>query len=581
MKVEPRLSRKNGASRIDLLAVALLAASMLLVGCGESAPGEETWSAAIAATNPVSSESLARFEAKVESLRETLKIPGISAAIVKDEELVWAQGFGMANLEDGIEATTETPYGLASVTKPFAAVLLMKLVEEGRLDPDTPVAEFGIELESDGIITVRHLLSHTSEGVPGGHYQYSGSRYSYLTTVIEQLYGLSFRRVLRREILEPLEMTDTALNVGGCGFEYDFDTLDADDPERAFEHVYRSAATPYLYDANYEVYPAAIPTYTNAAAGLISTVVDLAKFAVAIEQDELVAAETKERMFTPTRLNSGDDGPYGLGWFTERYGEAELIWHYGYGAYSSLFLMVPSEGLTFIVLANTQNLSRPFGLGGGDVSVLASPFALAFFKAFVLQPRFSEPLPEIEWTADTDTLVKRLSEITEPELRELYEGELWTTRKMYEGAGRSDAVSGLITTQARVFPEFGRSADDVYQVERPGPRPADIDRVTLTEDEAARWIGRYRLRPEDAASGLPLEIEIGVYGDRILAISGNHDCQELLPLSPVRAATAENPDLLLLAEGAEGPFKGARAEYAGALMGAYDRIETPYDAENE
>ena len=78
-------------------------------------------------------------------------------------------------------------------------------------------------------------------------------------------------------------------------------------------------------------------------------------------------------MFTPTVLNSGDPSPYALGWFAEEVDGMELMWHYGYGAYSSLFLMVPSEGLTFIILANTQNMSRPFGLGGADVRPPNSP----------------------------------------------------------------------------------------------------------------------------------------------------------------------------------------------------------------
>jgi len=518
-------------------------------------------------------EGLARLEARIEALREDLLIPGLSAAVVKDGELIWAQGFGMANLEDGIEATAQTPYGLASVTKPFAALLLMRKVETGELDLDTPVGAFGIDLGSDSI-TVRHLLSHTSEGIPGSHYQYSGNRYSFLTAVTEQLYGDSFRAVLRREILAPLQMNDTALNVGGCGFAYYLSRLAPDDPERAFEHVYRESAVPYQYDPAYEVYPAPVPTYANAAAGLISTVVDLARFAAAIEADALVRPETKERMFTPTRFNSGDDGPYGLGWFTERYRETELVWHYGYGAYSSLFLMVPDENLTFIVLANTQNLSRPFGLGLADVSVLASPFALAFYKELVLQPRYDEELPEIDWMADVESVVAQLGEITNPGLRELYEGELWTVRKLYGGVGRADNASRLLAVHTRAFPGFSRSARDLYQVERPGPRPAAIDRITLSEAEAARWIGRYVLRPADAASGLPLEIEIRIDDGRIFAVPADDECQEFYPQTPLRLRSSSNPDLLLVAEGeGDGPFTGGVVEYGGTVMGTYERVD--------
>ena len=552
--------------------VTLLTASLCLLGCDESEAGAESEAPTLADAVPIAPETLTRFGAKLESLRETLRIPGISAAVVKDGELIWAQGFGMANLEDGIEATAETPYGLASVTKPFAAVLLMRKVEAGELDLDAPISEFGVDLGNEAI-TIRHLLSHTSEGVPGSHYQYSGNRYSYLTTVIERLYGSSYRQLLRREILGPLGMDNTALNVGGCGIAYYLSTLAPDDPERAFEHVYRDAAIPYQYDPDYEVYPAAIPSYANAAAGLISSVVDLAKFAAAIDRDELISAKTKAQMFSPTGLNSGVAGPYGLGWFTESYGETELVWHYGYGAYSTLFLMVPSEGLTFIVLGNTQNLSRPFGLGLADVSVLASPFALTFFKEFVLRPRLAEPLPEIDWTADVDMVIAQLEEITDSELLELYEGELWTTRKLYGGVGRADVASRLLSVHLRAFPDFDRSSRDLYQVARPGPRPAEIDRITLSEAEAARWIGRYRLLSADVESGLPLEIEVGVYGDRILATDSGGGCQELLAQSPVRLVAADNLDLFLIGEDEEGPFTRAAVEYGGVPMGTYERVD--------
>jgi len=559
--------------RMTACLVVILVASLALFGCDRSEPTTEAEEAAILAAAVAQRESLARLEAKVESLREALKIPGLSAAVVKDGELIWARGFGTADLAEEIEATAETPYGLASVTKPFAAFLLMKKVEAEELDLDTPVADFGIDLGNDAI-TVRHLLSHTSEGIPGSHYQYSGNRYSFLTTVIERLYGEPFRRVLREEILDPLGMNDTALNVGGCGLATYLSRLAPDDPERAFEHVYRESAVPYLYDNQYDVYPGSIPSYANAAAGLISTVVDLAKFASAIESDELVSAETKAQMFTPTELDSGADGPYGLGWFTERYGETELIWHYGYGAYSSLFLMVPSEGLTFVVLANTQNLSRPFGLGLEGVSVLASPLALAFFKELVLRPRFDEPLPEIDWEADKATLIAHLAEIAEPELRELYEGELWTYRKLYGGVGRSDLTSRLLMVHMEAFRISGhRTANDLYVVERPGPRPSEPDRIVLSEAEAARWVGRFALRPEEVESGLPAEVEMFVDGGRIIGVLADGSCQEFLPVTPLRLLSSENPDMYLVAEEAEGPFESAFVEYGGARVGTYDRIE--------
>ena len=75
-------------------------------------------------------DNFEQFTAYMEFVRNTLKIPGMSAAVLQDQELVWAVGFGYADIEKKIVASRDTPYGLASVSKPIASVLMMQLVEE-------------------------------------------------------------------------------------------------------------------------------------------------------------------------------------------------------------------------------------------------------------------------------------------------------------------------------------------------------------------------------------------------------------------------------------------------------------------
>src|SRR6185503_10783150 len=79
-----------------------------------------------------SSESarIASFETQLESLRQELKIPAYSAAIVKNQKVIWAKGFGYADVENKIPATEHTAYHLASLTKTFASTILMRLVQE-------------------------------------------------------------------------------------------------------------------------------------------------------------------------------------------------------------------------------------------------------------------------------------------------------------------------------------------------------------------------------------------------------------------------------------------------------------------
>ena len=162
---------------------------------------------------PSESARIARFETLLESLRQELKIPAYSAAIVKDQKVIWAKGFGYADIENKIPATEHTAYHLASLTKTFASTILMQLVQEGKIKLDDPVSKYGITLESDGVIRVRHLLSHTSEGNPGELYSYNGNRFAELDKVVERATGKSFAELLIANILDPLGMNETAPNV--------------------------------------------------------------------------------------------------------------------------------------------------------------------------------------------------------------------------------------------------------------------------------------------------------------------------------------------------------------------------------
>jgi len=116
-------------------------------------------------------DRIGRLEVKLDALRRRLIIPGFSAAIVKDQRVIWARGFGCADIASGAPATPHTPHHLASLTKPFGATILLALVEEGLVNLDDPISDYGINLDRPGTIRVKHLLSHTSEGMPGSRYR--------------------------------------------------------------------------------------------------------------------------------------------------------------------------------------------------------------------------------------------------------------------------------------------------------------------------------------------------------------------------------------------------------------------------
>ena len=316
--------------------------------------------------------NLEEFEVILEALRGELRIPGYSAAIAKNGQVLWAKGFGYANVEDRIKATPTTAYHLASLTKTFASTIIMKLVEEGDLDLESPVSDFGIELDNPDIIQVKHLFTHTSEGVPGSSFRYNGGRFALLDDVILGASGKSFCELLEEQIINLLGLERTVPNL--LAFNVTMLTW----PERVEFAEY--LAQGYTSDGTERE---AYPTYFGTAAGLISSVLDMAEYSIAIDENRFLKEETKALVFSPTISIHGEELPYGLGWFVQDLEGVRLAWHYGWWTTnSSLIIKVPERELTFVILANTDMLSRAFpGIGNGDIRV--SVVALEFLNAFV------------------------------------------------------------------------------------------------------------------------------------------------------------------------------------------------------
>lgn len=313
------------------------------------------------------------FETHLGQLRVALSIPGYSAAIVKGTSVVWSKGFGLADVEQQIVAMAETEYHLASLTKTLASTVILQLVDEGKVSLDDPVSSYGISLSSPGIVRVRHLLSHTSEGMPGSHYAYNGDRFGLLDSVIARASGQTFAQRLADRILKPLRLQRTAPN------PLDALSFAAMGIDRVL--FMSRLAKPYALNG-ISTAPTTYPSYFGTAAGLVSTVLDVAQYSIAMDTNAFLQPATKALAYTPTVSTSGDTLPYGLGWFTTRVSGERIIWHYGYWTgNSSLIVRVPSRNLAFIILANSDMLSRPTQLGSGDL--MSSSLAREFIDAFV------------------------------------------------------------------------------------------------------------------------------------------------------------------------------------------------------
>lgn len=350
---------------------------------------------------PGEADPIQRFETKLDNLRKMLRIPGMSVAVLREHMIVLKKGFGYADIENQIPAAANTSYHIASLTKPFSAAILISLVENGQLRLDDEIAviledtdffysgyraqgyadlcrkikklawRYGSLLRDyrchTNKILVKHHLTHTSQGLPGDRYQYNGFLFSFLTDVAENVSGRTFDELLVEKVVAPLEMTSTVPSINN-----DFR-----------QQTLIRRAKYYQTDSFGRVVPSTKkPLELSTSAGMISTVIDIAKFDVAMDKDLILSRASRIAMQSPTISVHGKRLPYGIGWFVQNYKGMKLIWHYGYApkAYSSLIIKVPDKELTMILLANSDGASRNFNLGKGDV--LNSPFARLFIDHF-------------------------------------------------------------------------------------------------------------------------------------------------------------------------------------------------------
>lgn len=332
-----------------------------------------------------------QLEDDLEVLRQRLRIPGLAAGIMKGQQLVWAKGFGYADLEKKVEAAPDTPWHIASVTKTFAAVIVLQLVEEGKLSLDDPLEKFGIVMPDRGVVRVRHILTHTSETKPGTFFRYSGRLWEHLAKVIQEASGKSFKENLIERIIRPLDLHDTAPN------------KESETEAYPFADIRTRAAVPYRMDGSGQPRRLEYGLGFYAAGGLFSSVEDMATYVAALDGQRLLKPGTVKMMFTPFTSPRGRVLPHGVGWFCQDLHGTRLVWHFGWHPdhASALLVKVPERDWTFMVFANSDKLSQPFNLLRGDV--LNSPAALLFLKHIVFP---GEELSEIaDHEAVTDDIV--------------------------------------------------------------------------------------------------------------------------------------------------------------------------------
>jgi CubicO group peptidase (beta-lactamase class C family) len=287
-------------------------------------------------------------------LMERFHVPGVSIAVIKDFEIHWAKGYGIADVTAGTPVTTDTIFQAASISKPTSAMGVLRLVQDGRLSLDTDVNTFlkswklpASEYTREKPVTLRALLSHTSGlgdgfGFPGYHpkdplpslvqilngekpsntgkvlmerppftaFKYSGGGVTLVQLAVTDTTARPFPELMKSLVLDPIGMKNS-------GFDQ---PLSAErDRLAARAHNGRGAAM----DAKWHVYP------ELEAAGLWTTPSDLALLAIELQKaldgksDRVISAVTAREMVTPVGV-----GDYGVGFGLRKMGEG---WYFGHG----------------------------------------------------------------------------------------------------------------------------------------------------------------------------------------------------------------------------------------------------------
>lgn len=334
------------------------------------------------------------------------RAPGLSLAIVKGDQLVYARGFGSRNLKANLPATPDTLYGVGSCTKSFTALAIMQLMEQGKLDVHDPVVkylpQFKLSGKSGKQITIHHLLTHTS-GIPnlgmaeiiirrvtdlgesfiplssvddlflhingareemvepGTRFFYFNEGYTLLGLIIEKVSGMSYEDYIHEKILKPLKMYRSTFSKEE--FEKDQDIM-----------------VPYIIEAK-EKEIKTIPMthsferFVYAPGGLLSSVVELAHYLIAninggvYENTRVIDATLLARMHEPYvktgwRWIFGEQPKYGYGWMiTENFFGHKVVEHGGSTGLSSAELaFMPDQKIGVAMACNIG--------GGGLISLI-------------------------------------------------------------------------------------------------------------------------------------------------------------------------------------------------------------------
>lgn len=367
---ETRTVTSHRSNRITSFAVAVLAAFSLVLPTPAQAqelhPAQAAVDARIAELIPEARQIVAEHVGSGQ-------IPGLSVAVAIDGQIVWSEGFGLADVENRVPVWPETKFRIASISKSLTAAAMARLYEEGRLDLDAEVQEYvpGFP-RKDQAVTVRQVAGHLA-GIrhyrgnefasavqyddvvdalaifeddpllfpPGERYSYSTYGWNLLSAVVQGAAGAPFLEYMRAEVIEPLGLRHTLA-----------EHADSIIPHRA--RFYQRGDDGLLINAPYV-------NNSNkwAGGGYLSTAEDMVRYGSAYLTTDFFQPATVELFFTSQRNAAGEEVGYGIGWRTGELNGTPTVWHTG-GAMggSTVLLLDPASNVVVSILTNVQSRSH-------------------------------------------------------------------------------------------------------------------------------------------------------------------------------------------------------------------------------
>ena len=358
-----------------------------------------------------SSQLAAELDRLLQTAQAEQRMPSVSACVFRDGEIIWQRVLGVADVATSRDATTDDMYRIGSITKTFTAVLVMQLVDEGRIDLEASLRDYlpeapagptirmalshltGIQREPPGEIwesmlppTREELIAGLEDAEqvlqPGEQWHYSNLVFALLGEIVMRVGAEPYADLLQRRILDPLGLARTSL------------------------HPTAPKASPYYVDpftdtARDEPDPE-VTESTGAAGWLWSTAADLARWGTfLVEGDETVLPKsTLDRM---ARLQTMvDEETWGVGWGLGlelyRRGERVLVGHGGaMPGFLAGLVVHRGERTGAAVLTNTGAEAAPEGL--------ALDLAVTTLDALTRTPPLWEPAAAAP--ADLDGILGR------------------------------------------------------------------------------------------------------------------------------------------------------------------------------